>query len=58
MPSTQDYTLIQLMRGGKYAIETVVPKPGEPLLDIDSGTIYVGDENETVHGIPINTVTS
>ncbi len=57
MPSTQDYTLIQFMRGGKYAVETTVPKDGEPVLDIDSGTLYVGD-NKTARGIPLNTVTS
>ena len=57
MPSTQDYTLIQFMRGGKYAVETVVPKAGEPLVDSDSNTLYIGDNRE-FRGIPINTVTA
>ena len=57
MPSTQDYTLIQFMRGSKYAIETVIPKAGEPVVDIESNTLYIGDNSE-VRGIPVNTVTS
>ena len=53
MPATPDYTLIQLMRGGKYAVETVIPECGEPLLDIESGTLYYGNGKD-VGGIPIN----
>ena len=57
MPATQDYTLIQFMRGTSPACETVVPKPGEPLIDLDSGTLYYGN-GEDARGIPVNTATT
>lgn len=57
MPATQDYTLIQFMRGSGPAAETVVPQPGEPLIDIDSGTLYYGN-GQDARGIPINTATA
>ncbi len=57
MPATPDYTLIQLMRGGKYAVETAIPESGEPLLDLDSGTLYYGNGKDLL-GIPLNSVTA
>ena len=54
MPATSDHTLIQFMRGGKYAVETAIPEQGEPLLDIDSGTLYYGNGKD-LRGNPINT---
>ncbi len=57
MPATPDYTLIQLMRGGKYAVETAIPESGEPLLELDSGTLYYGNGKD-IRGIPLNSVTA
>ena len=57
MPATNDYTLIKLMRGGLGASEAWTPDEGEPLLDIETGTLRFGD-NKTIGGTPINTVTS
>ena len=54
MPATPDYTLIQFMRGEKYAVETAIPESGEPLLDLDSGTLYYGNGKDR-RGIPVNT---
>ena len=53
MPATQDYTLIQLMRGEKYAVETTIPELGEPLVDLDSGTLYIGNGKD-YRGVPVN----
>ena len=57
MPANSNYTLIRLMRGNTETSEGWIPEVGEPLLDMESGTLRYGDQ-KTLGGIPINTVTS
>jgi len=45
------------MRGSLGSSEAWTPDEGEPLLDIETGTLRYGD-NKTLGGTPINTVTS
>lgn len=57
MPATSNNTLIRLMRGNSYTSEAWKPETGEPLLDMESGTLNYGD-GETLGGNPINTCTT
>lgn len=57
MPASSNNTLIRLMRGPAQASEYWVPDEGEPLLDLDTGTLNYGDA-KTLGGLPVNTCTS
>lgn len=57
MPASKDYTLIKLMRGSTASSDMWIPEAGEPLLDLETGTLRFGDAS-SLGGIPINTVTT
>lgn len=57
MPANKNYTLIQLMRGGKNSSESWIPETGEPLWDKETQTLRIGD-SKTIGGKHLNSMTS
>jgi len=57
MPATLQDTDIRIMRGSTKATKGWVPHPGEPMVDLETMTMGVGD-GYTLGGIPLNSMTS